>query len=253
MYVYLHTHIQTDGCVFMYIWKQIYSLACLSTYIHTYIHTHIHDVSWLIQTLMLVCLHTFILYTICSFWASEVKHNMIFSHVWEYTTCICFYEAGYLLVHINIDTCIHTFIHVCLYIQTCIWKHTCIYSCVSGYIHKCVCTYIHTNAYSCMSVLYIHTYIYMHAYLHAYIYGKPWLPNTERHPCLSAYKQSFIHTCISTEKQVILELDISTIFGFSFFSIPRLSELPIFWKSGNSGNMVISTCVIDSYLVLLFI
>ena len=49
-----------------------------------------------------MCACMCIIYTVCSYQASAVKLNMIFSCMREYTTCIEFsHEVSYLLVYIN--------------------------------------------------------------------------------------------------------------------------------------------------------
>ena len=162
--------------------------------------------------------------------------------------------------------CIHIYIHICMEI----WMHTLMHVWLCTDIN----TYMHIDAclsaykpmfmptiymYVCMYAPYIHIlyiHILIYACIHTYINGNSHLPNTDKQEvsqililaCLQIFiHPSIIHTYINRyiyaylifplEAYIILELDISTVFGFAIFpELPYCSQcrnLYVYWKYGN--------------------
>ena len=111
------------------------------------------------------------------------------------------------------------------------------------------------------NITYIHTYRY---YTHICMYLYCVCMYTCRQTCKSLYVCVYcilnilMHVCIHTymthtfqpRNICNLELSIFTVFRFTYFQISKISLLIEIWKSDNSGNMVISTSLINSYLSL---
>jgi len=71
----------------------------------------------------------------------------------------CEHQRTYLL-HARYRMCIcaiyiHVYMHICMYIHTCLH----VYICICMYVYTCICIYV-----------WVYTYVYVYVYLYVYIY-----------------------------------------------------------------------------------
>ena len=266
---YIHTYLDAD--------LHSYTRACLAT---TYIDTH-SCISANIQTYwhafniyvyMYVCINT---YMFAYMHEDSLMHMQALIHTYKHIHRYS-YMSVYIYTFLHAST--HVYSHTCLATH----KHACIHTWRHTYIHICACLPTHKHIYMHATYMYVCIHTYMHKYKQAYIhtyrltdvcmysYIYAWIQTCmETHPCLIqtvrqrlmfAYKHACMHTYIHTTHTflprniyIILELSISGIFRFAYFqyfNISRISILLEIWKYRNSENMVISTSLIDSYLLL---
>ena len=139
--------------------------------------------------------------------------------------------------------------------------------------HSCMSSYIHTytladlNAHWCIFVyiqtcLHAYIYTYLDSCIYIYILRESYMPNShtdshiDTHVCLQMFihihihKHVYIYLIFLLETCVVLEWNISNIFALQFLEISGSSMLLEIQKCGNYETMVISSSLINNYLLL---
>ena len=155
---------------------------------------------------------------------------------WYKHTCLCTYIHSCIYIYTHLHTYRHSYLSANMYTYIFTWKHACIHTCIL--LHVCTCKPFcigTTNMYAC-----IHTYLctYIHTYMDTYTSQIQRYSEIDSHVCVPIC----IDLAFLFAMYIVLELDISSIFGFAIF--------PDFQNFHTSGNMAISTFFIDKYPLL---
>ena len=216
------TYIHTQSCMstYMQVYLHSYNInvcACTFTYIHTYILGDMCMSKTDIQTLIFAYKHTSIhIYTDIHAWLFSYIHTYLHAH-------IC--ASAHVCLTTHIHTCIHTYTYIYIHIHVClpIYKDMYVYIQTYRLIDACACTYI------C-----IYTYI-------------------ETHLCLIQICR--LDTCLPVSICKCHTFQPRNIYNFivmhlHYFHICKFPQFPYFYNVHTTGNMVNSSSLIDSYLLL---